>query len=90
MSLTILVAQERWQEFDQTWKASLEAGETDVSDLAVALDLAGNKKRIARCVAMARKQAKVLAEEGSHGDAARVLGAALCGGGNPSAELACT
>ena len=84
MSLTILVAQERWQEFDQTWKASLEAGETDVSDLAVALDLAGNKKRIARCVAMARKQAKALAEEGSHGDAARVLGAALCGGGNPS------
>ena len=87
MSLTILVAQERWQEFDETWKAALDAGQTDVSDLTVALDLAGNKKRIARCVAMAKKQATALVETDDHGDAARVLGAALCGGGNP-AELA--
>ncbi|HJO25979.1 MAG TPA: GreA/GreB family elongation factor [Planctomycetota bacterium] len=87
MSLTILVAQERWQEFDQTWKAALDAGDTDVSDLTVALDLAGNKKRIARCVAMAKKQANKLVEADAHGDAARVLGAALCGGGNPT-ELA--
>ena len=84
MNLSILVSQDRWQDFDQAWKESMES--EDVSDLLAALRLAGDKNRIARCVALAREHAKLLEEGGRPADAARILGAVLVAGGNP-AEL---
>ena len=85
MSLPILVSQEKWQEFDDAWRALMTSG-GPVDEVVVALKLAGDKKRISRCVAMAREHAESLAET-RPGDAARVLGAVLVAGGNP-AEVA--
>ena len=52
MSLPILVAQDRWQDFDTAWQASVES-EGPVDELIVALALAGAKKRISRCIPQA-------------------------------------
>lgn len=81
MNLSILVSQDRWQDFDQAWRDDMES--EDLSDLLAALRLAGDKNRIARCVALAREHAKFLEGGGRPGDAARVLGAVLVAGGNP-------
>jgi len=86
MSLPILVSQEKWQEFDEAWKAMMTSDEP-VEPLLVALRLAGEKKRIARCTPLAREHAGLLEAAGRPGDAARVLGATLTAGGNPG-ELA--
>ena len=47
MSLTLLVSQEKWQEFDQAWIDLVKAA-GPVDDLIAALRLVGEKKRLAR------------------------------------------
>ena len=86
MSLPILVSLEKWQEFDDAWKARM-GNDEPIDDLLVALRLAGDKKRISRCMPMAKEHAELLEAGERPGDAARVLGATLVAGGNP-AELA--
>lgn len=86
MTLPILVAHEQWQEFDNAWRELMTSDEA-VDELLVALRIAGDKKRLSRCMALAREHAQLLEESERHGDAARILGALLVAGGNPS-ELA--
>jgi transcription elongation GreA/GreB family factor len=86
MSLPILVSQDLWQEFDNAWKEHM-ASEEPIGDVVIALRVAGEKKRISRCLAMAKEHAEKLEGEGNPEDAARVLGAVLIAGGNPG-ELA--
>lgn len=86
MSLPILVSQEKWQEFDEAWKA-LMASEGPVDELLVALRLAGEKKRISRCIPPAKEHAELLEAAGRADEAAHVIGATLVAGGNPG-ELA--
>lgn len=82
MSLPIFVAQDKWQDFDDAWN-ELMAGEGPIDDLLTALMLAGEKKRIARCVPLVRQHVELLEGAQRHADAARLLGAALIAGGSP-------
>jgi transcription elongation factor GreA len=86
MSLTLLVAQEKWQEFDDAWK-ELMTSEGPVDELLTALRVVVEKKRLPRCMPMVREHADLLGAAGRALDAARLLGVALSGGG-PSGELA--
>ncbi len=85
MSLAILVVQEKWQEFEQSWQTMRDT-EGPIAELLTALKLLGDKKRIARWVKPAREHARELCELDRVGDAACILGEALVAGGNP-AEL---
>jgi len=80
MSLTLLVAQEKWQEFDDAWK-ELMLADAPVDELFSALRLAGEKKRLPRCIPMVREHADLLGAAGRAADAARLLGLALQAGG---------
>jgi len=82
MSLPILVSQDLWQEFDNAWKEHMSSAEP-IDEVVVALGVAGDKKRISRCLAMAKDHAEKLEGDDKPEDAARVLGAALIAGGNP-------
>ena len=86
MNLTTLVAQEKWQEFDEAWNR-LIAGGGAIDELLQALRLAGEKKRLPRCVPLVRQHADALAAAGRAVDAARLVGVAVHGGGAPG-ELA--
>ena len=86
MSLPILVAQDKWQDFDDAWTDQM-ATDTPIDDLLTAIRLAGDKKRISRCVPLVRQHVELLDANERHDDAARLLGAALSAGG-PAAELA--
>jgi transcription elongation factor GreA len=79
MSLTLLVAQEKWQEFDDAWK-ELMLAEGPLEELLTALRLAGEKKRLPRCIPFVREHAELLGGAGRAADAARLLGLALQGG----------
>jgi transcription elongation factor GreA len=79
MSLTLLVAQEKWQEFDDAWK-ELMLAEAPVDEVLSALRLASEKKRLPRCIPMVREHADLLGAAGRPADAARLLGLALQGG----------
>lgn len=85
MILSILVAREKWEAFDEEWKRLMGTDEP-IDDLLSALKLAGEKKRIARCMAQAVEHAGLLEAADRPADAARVLGQTLIAGGNP-AEL---
>jgi transcription elongation factor GreA len=85
MSLPIFVTQDKWQDFDDAWN-ELMAADGPIDELLVALKLAGEKKRIARCVPLVRQHAELLEIAGRHADAAHVLGAAVSAGA-PTAEL---
>jgi len=82
MSLSILVVQDLWQDFDQQWKACIDA-EAPVDEVVVALGIAGDKKRISRCMPLVKEHAELLEAGDRPADAAVVLGAALVAGGNP-------
>jgi len=86
MTLPIFVAQEQWQDFDAAWNQLMEA-DGPIADLLVALKLAGDKKRIPRCVPLVRQHVKKLEEMERFDDAAALLGEALLSGAAP-AELA--
>ena len=80
MSLPTLVAQEKWQEFDDAW-TELLANDGPIDELLHALHIVSAKKRMPRCLPMVRDHAERLSENGRPADAARLLGSALDGGG---------
>lgn len=86
MSLILLAAQEKWPEFDESWKA-LMSTDGPVDDLIGALRLALDKKRLSRCLPMIKEHAVALEGRGRAADAARLYGMAVQGGGPPG-ELA--
>ena len=86
MNLAILANEENWQAFDDAWTALVESGD-EVGDLVTSLEIVGQKRRMARCMVLARKHVEVLNAAGRHADSAAVLGAALRGGG-PVGEIA--
>ena len=83
MNLAILVAHDKWQEFDSAWN-ELMSGEGPLDQLLTALKIAGDKKRISRCMPLVREHVHGLIEAGRHADAARVMGATLLAGGSQS------
>ncbi len=85
MTLSILVAREKWDAFDEVWKEQI-AELQPIDDLLKALKVAGEKKRIARCMGMVVEHATKLREQDRPADGARLLGETLIAGGNP-AEL---
>lgn len=80
MQLSNLVSQEKWQEFDTAWKDSM--ADADLKDVLSALALAAGKKRIARCVPLAKEHANMLEADGQSENAARIIGATLVAGGH--------
>jgi len=80
MSLPTLVAQEKWQEFDDAWSSLMES-EGPIDELLHALHVVSAKKRMPRCLPMVREHATKLGTAGRPADAARLLGSALDGGG---------
>ncbi|HIL52495.1 MAG TPA: hypothetical protein EYG30_09610 [Planctomycetes bacterium] len=85
MSLPIFVTQDKWQDFDEAWN-ELMTGDGAIDELLVALKLAGDKKRISRCVPLVRAHFALLEANGSHAEAAQVIGSAIAAGA-PTAEL---
>ncbi len=86
MSLPILVAQESWQAFDDAWLALMNSEEA-LDNLLPALLVAGEKKRIARCVPLVRQHCDLLELADRNADGASLLGTALVAGA-PQAEFA--
>jgi hypothetical protein len=82
MTLHLLVAQDSWQEFDKAWKERMTS-EDSIQDLVIALHIAGEHKRIARCLPMVREHVQLLEADDRASDAARLIGAVLLAGGNP-------
>jgi len=82
MNLTQLVSQEKWQEFDQAW-SELAASGGPIDDLLGALQIAGDRKRLPRCLPMLKEHATSLLAGERAADAARLLGVAVSGGGAP-------
>ncbi|MBK7641869.1 MAG: GreA/GreB family elongation factor [Planctomycetes bacterium] len=86
MSLTLLVSQEKWQEFDQAWSELMKSS-GPVEELIGALRLVGEKKRLARCLPSVKEHAAKLAKDGRSAEAARLLGTAVQGGAAPGEIL---
>jgi transcription elongation factor GreA len=86
MSLAILATEENWQGFDEAWTRLMEA-DGPVDEVLEALAVVAVKRRMSRCMALVRAHAERLNAAGRPADAARVLGAALRGGG-PVGEVA--
>ncbi len=83
MSLSLLVANEKWQDFDTAWKDMLES-DGAIDGVLDALTLAGQKNRMSRCSALLREHRANLALAERHADAARLIGAGLRGGLSPT------
>lgn len=85
MSLILLAAQEKWPEFDEAWSELMNSDATPqaLDELVRALRLVADKKRLARCLPMVKEHAQRLASSGHPGEAARLYGIALQGGGAP-------
>jgi len=83
MSLSLLVANEKWQDFDNAWKEVLDSN-TEIDEVLEALVLAGQKNRMARCSALLREHRLNLAISERHADAALLIGAGISGGLSPS------
>jgi len=82
MTLTQLVSQEHWQEFDVAWN-ELKSSDGPIEDLLSALQVVGDRKRLPRCLPMIKEHAAALVAAGRPADAAQLLGAAVTGGGAP-------
>lgn len=82
MSLAVLATEENWQGFDDAWTRLIADG-GPIDDLIEALDIVGRKRRMARCMGTVRDHADNLSSNDRADDAARLLGAALVGGGAP-------
>jgi transcription elongation GreA/GreB family factor len=83
MTLSLLIANDKWQEFDQAWKDMVDA-DGGIDEVLTALELAGKKNRMARCSAQLRAHVASLALAERHADAAQIIGAGLQGGLPPS------
>jgi transcription elongation factor GreA len=86
MSLTQLVAQEQWQEFDDTW-TEIMLSEGPIDDVLAAMRVIAEKKRMPRCIPMVKQHAEILSKNARHEEAARLLGAAVTSGSG-AGELA--
>ena len=86
MSLSLLLTEDNWQGFDQAWGQLMLDGDP-IDDLLQTLEMVAAKRRMPRCLPLVKEHAGLLAENDRHDEAARLLGAALVGGGSPS-ELA--
>ncbi len=86
MTLSILATEDNWQAFDDAWTALIQ-GQATLEELLPALEVVGGKRRMARCMALVRTHVDALAAAERRDDAARLLGAALRGGG-PVGEIA--
>lgn len=80
MSLIQLVAQEQWQEFDDTW-SEIMLSEGPIDDVVAALRVVAEKKRMPRCIPQVRQHAEILGKAGRHAEAARLLGQVVTSGG---------
>ncbi|MBL8860734.1 MAG: GreA/GreB family elongation factor [Planctomycetes bacterium] len=86
MTLTSLVAQDKWVEFDDAWSELIGSkGPTD--ELFAALRIAAEKKRIPRCIPQVRLHVEALDDQGRHEEAARLLGFVVSTGAS-AGELA--
>lgn len=86
MTLTTLVAQDKWVEFDDAWSELIgQNGPTD--ELFAALRIAAEKKRIPRCIPQVRLHVDALDDAGRHEEAARLLGFVVSTGAS-AGELA--
>lgn len=85
MTLSIFANEDNWQAFDDAW-TELIAQDGPIEELIAALEIAGGKRRLTRCLPMLREHADALTAQSRHADAARLFGAALRGGG-PVGEL---
>ena len=85
MSLPIYVTQDKWQDFDDAWN-ELMGTDAPIDELLVAIKLAGDKKRIPRCVPLVKQHVELLEIADRHADAARLLGATIQAGA-PTANL---
>jgi len=86
MTLTSLVSQDKWVEFDDAWSELIGAnGPTD--ELFAALRIAAEKKRIPRCIPQVRLHVEALDDAGRHEEAARLLGFVVSTGAS-AGELA--
>jgi transcription elongation factor GreA len=86
MSLIQHVAQEDWQEFDDTW-SEIMLSEGPIEDVLAALRVVAEKKRMPRCIPQVRQHAEILGKAGRDSDAARLLGQAVSSGSG-AGELA--
>lgn len=86
MTLIQLVAQEDWQEFDDTW-SEIMLSEGPIEDVVAALRVVAEKKRMPRCIPQVRQHAEILGKAGREHDAARLLGTAVTTGSG-AGELA--
>ena len=82
MSLVALIREDNWQGFDQEWN-ELRMSTSSIDELLNALTIVAEKRRMPRCLPILREHATSLAEANRHSDAARLVGAALVGGGPP-------
>lgn len=80
MSLIQLVAQEQWQEFDDTW-SEIMLSEGPIDEVVAALRVVAEKKRMPRCIQQVRQHAEILGKAGRDAEAARLLGQAVTSGG---------
>lgn len=86
MTLSTLVAQDKWVEFDDAWSELIgQNGPTD--ELMAALRIAAEKKRIPRCIPQVRLHVEALDDAGRHEEAARLLGFVVSTGAS-AGELA--
>ncbi|MDZ4773164.1 MAG: GreA/GreB family elongation factor [Planctomycetota bacterium] len=79
MSLIQSVAQEDWQEFDDSW-SEIMLSEGPIDDVLAALRVVAEKKRMPRCIPQVRQHAEILGKAGRDSDAARLLGQAVASG----------
>jgi hypothetical protein len=86
MNLVTLATEESWQEFDDAW-AKLMATDEPLDELYEALGVVGQKRRMARVMAIVRDHVDVLTASQRHAEAAELVGAAMVAGGAPG-ELA--
>jgi transcription elongation GreA/GreB family factor len=84
-TLAILATEDDWQGFDEAW-TQLITSNGPVDDLVGAIEVVAEKRRLARCLPRLREHAGLLEEKARHEEAARLLGAAVRGGG-PVNEL---
>jgi transcription elongation GreA/GreB family factor len=79
MSLPIYVTQDKWQDFDDAW-TELMGKDEPIDELLVAIKLAGDRKRIARCIPLVKQHVELLEIADRHADAAMLLGASIQAG----------
>ena len=81
-SLANLVDSDQWNAFDEAWTSlMLEEGPTE--PVLLALTLAADKKKLPRCIQLAREHAELLVNGDRAPEAAALLGRAMLLGGSP-------